>query len=194
MAGITAGTVAAVAAITSAVAGVASATVSGISNYQANKVQEAQNKYNAEAELQAQKQAFQEESLNSTQHYRAVRHEIASGQNMMSAFGNIGTSAESAGRSAYFNLAEDLSALRYRYGAEAMKHKNAALNYKYNAAVNKQNRKMGVLASALNVTSAAASGVSGLYSKGYIGGSKSPKLSGYTGAVSNNGLYGAWAG
>ena len=194
MAGITASTVATYAAIAAAVAGAASATVSGVSNYRSGKVQEAQNKYNEAAEREAQKQAFQEESLNSTQHYRAVRHEIASGQNMMSAFGNIGTSAESAGRSAYFNLAEDLSALRYRYGAEAMKHKNAAVNYKYNALVNKQNRKMGVLASSLNVASSVASGVSGLYSAGYIGGSKTPKLSGYTGAVSNDGMYGAWAG
>lgn len=166
MASIAASSVAAYAAIAAAVAGVASATVQGVSNYQQGKVAEAQNKINEAQELEAQKQAFQEESLNSTQHYRAVRHEIAAGQNMMSGGGNIGTSAESALRGGYFNLSEDLSALRYKYGAEAAGHKTSALNYKYNAKQEKKNRHMGVLASGINVTGAAAKGVSGAYDAG----------------------------
>lgn len=166
MAGITASSVAAYAAIAAAAAGVASATVQGVSNYQQGKVTEAQNRINEAQELEAQKQAFQEESLNSSQHYRRVRHEMAEGQNLMGAFGNIGTSAESASRGGYFNLAEDLSALRYKYGAEAAGHKTAALNYKYNANVAKKNRRMGVLASGINVTGAAAKGVSGMYDAG----------------------------
>lgn len=166
MASITAASVAAYAAVAAAVAGTASAVVSGVSNYQAGKVQEAQNKFNEQQELQAQKQAFQEESLNSTQHYRAVRQEMAAGQNMMAGMGNLGTSAESALRGGYFNLSEDLSALRYRYGAEAAGHATAALNYKYNAKVAKRNRKVGVLASSINTTSAVASGVNNVSSAG----------------------------
>ena len=158
--------VAAGAAIVSAIAAVASATVQGVSNYQQGKVAEAQNRINEAQELEAQKQAFQEESLNASQHYRAVRHEIAAGQNMMSGSGNIGTSAESALFGGYFNLSEDLSALRYKYGAEAAGHKTSALNYRYNADVAKKNRRMGVLASGINVAGATAKGVSGTYYAG----------------------------
>lgn len=149
------------AAAIAAIAAVAGSTVQGISNYQAGKVEEAQHKINAAQELQAQKQAFQEESLNSTQRYRAARHEIAAGQNLMAGAGNIGTSAESALRGGYFNLSEDLSALKYKYDAEAAGHKTAALNYQYNAKVAKRNRKMGVLASGINTVGAGA--------KGYVG-------------------------
>lgn len=185
----TASTVAAYAAVAAAVAGTASAVVSGVSNYQAGKVQEAQNKFNEQQERQAQKQAFQEESLNSTQHYRAVRHEIASGLNMMTGQGNIGTSAESALTGAHFNLAEDLSALRYRYGAEAAGHATAALNYKYNAAVAKRNRRVGVLASSINTIGAAARGVSNIYGTGMLGGKTTPRTT-FSGPVTNDGMYG----
>lgn len=160
-------TVAVVSAVVAAVAATAGSVVAGVSNYQAGKVQEAQNKFNEQQELQAQKQAFQEESLNSSQHYRAVRHEIAAGQNMMAGLGNLGTSAESALRGAHFNLSEDLSALRYRYGAEAAGHATAALNYKYNAKVAKRNRRVGVLASSINTVGTAAKGVSNIYGAGY---------------------------
>jgi enoyl-CoA hydratase/carnithine racemase len=120
----------------------------------------------AKAQLEAEKQAHQEESLNATQHYRAARHEIAAGQNLLAGMGNIGTSAESALRGGYFNLSEDLSALRYKYGAEAAGHRTEALNYKYNADVTKKNRRVGVLASGINVTGAAAKGVTGMYKAG----------------------------
>lgn len=163
----TAATVSTIAAITAAAAATTGAIVAGVSNYQAGKVQEAQNEFNYQQELQAQKQAFQEESLNSSQHYRAVRHEIAAGQNMMAGLGNLGTSAESALRGAHFNLSEDLSALRYRYGAEAAGHETAALNYKYNAKVARTNRRMGVLASSINTVGTAAKGVSNIYGAGY---------------------------
>ena len=166
MASIAASSVAAYAAIAAAAAATAGAVVQGVSNYQQGKVAEAQNKINMEQELEAEKQAHQEESLNSTQHYRAIRHEIAAGQNLMSGGGNIGTSAESALRGGYFNLSEDLSALRYRYGAEAAGHKTAALNYRHNAHIAKNNRKTGVLASGINTTAAAASGATGVYKSG----------------------------
>jgi hypothetical protein len=181
------------AAIVAAVAATTGAVVQGVSNYQAGKVQEAQNNFNAQQEEQARKQAFQEESLNSSQHYRAVRHEMASGLNEMLGMGNVGTSTESAIRGGHFNLAEDLSALRYRYGAEAANHETGALNYRYNAGIAKRNRKVGVLASSLNTVSAAANGVLGYYNAGGFSGSPKVKNT-YKGAVTNNGMYGAWAG
>ena len=149
------------AAVISAIASVAGATVAGVSNYRAGKVEEFENRVNEAQELEAQKQAFQEESLNSSQHYRSVRHEMAEGQNLMAGMGNIGTSAESASRGGYFNLAEDISALRYKYGSKAASHKTAALNYKYNANVAKNNRRVGVLASGINVVGAGAKGYTG---------------------------------
>lgn len=182
-------TVAAVSAVVAAVAATAGSVVAGVSNYQAGKVQEAQNEFNYKQELQAQKQAFQEESLNSSQHYRAVRHEIAAGQNMMAGLGNLGTSAESALRGAHFNLSEDLSALRYRYGAEAAGHATAALNYKYNAKVAKRNRRVGVLASSINTIGTAAKGVSSLYTGGYLGSKSTPRTT-FADPVTNNGMYG----
>ena len=147
-----------VAALVAAASATAGAVVQGVSNYQQGKVAEAQNKFNAAAEKEAQKQAYQEESLNSTQQYRAGRQEIAAGLNLMENAGNVGTSAESALRGGYFNLSEDISALRYKYENEAIGHGTAALNYKYNAKVANKNRKIGVLASSINTTSAASEG------------------------------------
>lgn len=160
------------AAVISAVAAVAGATIQGVSNYQQGKVEEAQQKINAAQELEAQKRAFQEESLNSSQHYRMTRHDIAAGQNMMSSGGIAGTSAESALRGGYFNLSEDISALRYKYGAEAANHKTAALNYKYNAGVAKSNRRVGVLASGINTVGAGARGYMGYRKAGGTWGSQ----------------------
>lgn len=181
-----------IAAITAAVASTAGAVMQGVSNYQQGKVAEAQSKINAAQDLQAEKQAFQEESLNASQHYRMTRHEIASGLNMMLASGNVGASTEAALRGGYFNLSEDLSALRYKYGAEAAGHKTSALNNYYNARIQKKNRRIGVLASGINVTGAAAKGVMGIYSAGALT-SKAPGNT-YKGAVTNDGMYGAWAG
>lgn len=162
----TASSIAAYAAMAAAVAATASATVQGVSNYQQGKVAEAEANINREQSLQSQKQAYQEESLNSTQHYRAVRHEIASGLNAMLAGGNIGTSAESATRNAYFNLSEDLSALRYKYGAEAANYGTQANMYGQHAKTAKNNRRMGVLASGINIAGTVAKGSYGVYEAG----------------------------
>lgn len=164
----TAAVVSAYAAMAAAIAGTASAVVTGVQAHQAGKVQEAQARFNRDQELEAEKQAHQEESLNATQHYRAVRHEMAAGQNMMIGLGNVGTSAESALRGGYFNLSEDLSALRYKYDREAVSHLNAANNYNYNKKIAIHNRRSGVLASSINVASAAAKGVSGMSDAGWF--------------------------
>jgi hypothetical protein len=196
----TASSIAAYAAIAAAVAGTAGAVVQGVSDYEQGKFAEAEANINRAQALQSQKQAHQEESLNSSQHYRMVRHEIAEGQNVMSASGNIGTSAESALRGAYFNLSEDVSALKYKYGAEAAVYGTQANMYAQHAKMARRNRRVGVLGSALNVTATAARGVTDLYSAGILGSSKSPsvlnekpgKVTGYKGAVSNSGMYGAY--
>ena len=157
-----------IAAYVSAIAAVAGAATAGVSANQQGKTQEAQARYNRDVELEAEKQAHQEESLNSTQHYRKVRHEIAAGQNLMAGFGNIGTTAEAALQGAYFNLSEDLSALRYRYGAEAQGHANAAKNYNYNKKTAILNRKIGVLSSSIKTVGAGAKGYTDLYEGGHI--------------------------
>ena len=189
-----------IAGVTAAVASTAGAVVQGVSDYEQGKFAEAEANINRAQALQSQKQAYQEESLNSSQHYRMVRHEIAEGQNVMSASGNIGTSAESALRGAYFNLSEDISALKYKYGAEAAVYGTQANMYAQHAKMARRNRRVGVLGSALNVAATAGRGVTNLYSAGILGSSKSPsalnekpgKVTGYKGAVSNSGMYGAY--
>lgn len=186
-----------IAAVTAAVASTAGAVVQGVSNYQQGKFAEAEANINREQSLQSQKQAYQEESLNSTQRYRAARQEIASGLNSMLAGGNIGTSTESALRGAYFNLSEDLSAMKYKYDAEAAKYGTQANMYGQHASMARRNRRIGLLATGLNVTATAARGVYGVANiMGYGTSlpskpSKPGKVTGYTGAVTNNGMYGA---
>lgn len=199
MAGITAGTVATYAAITAAVASTAGAVVKGVTDYNAGKIEEAQNKINAAQARNAATQTYQEESLNATQHYRAVRQEIASGQNRMAGSGNIGTSADVATTRAYFNLSEDLSALRYRYDNEAAGYLTQGKNFDFNANAAAYNRRMGVLANSINTVGTAAKGVTQLYTAGQLntvlgaGGSKKPRVT-VTEAVDDSGMYGAWSG
>lgn len=144
-------------AVVSAVAATTSAVVQGVQNYEGNEFAEAEAKINEAQAKQSQKQAFQESSLNSTQVYRAGRHDLATGMNLMSAMGLIGTSSESAYRAGAFNLAEDLSAMKYRYGSEAAKYGTQAKMYKQNADMYAHNKHMGVLASSINTVGVAAS-------------------------------------
>lgn len=145
-------------AVTSAVAATTGAVIQGVQNYQASEYAEAESKINAAQAKESQKQAYQESSLNSTQAYRAGRHDLASGANLMSAMGMIGTSAESAYRAGAFNLAEDLSAMKYRYSAEAAKYGTQAKTYEKNAETYAHNKRLGVLASSINTIGTAASG------------------------------------
>ena len=148
-----------IAAITAAAMSATGAVIEGINAEAQGNFAKQEAKINKELSLQAQKQAYQEESLNATQRYRAGRHDLAEGTNMMSAMGNIGTSAQSALFEGAFNLSEDLSALRYKYDAEAAKHGTQANMYGKNAEMADYNRKMGVLASSIKTTGAIASGV-----------------------------------
>lgn len=187
-------TVMSIAAVTAAVASTAGAVVQGVQNYDANSFAEREAQINREQALQNQKQAYQESSLNRTQAYRAGRHDLARGANSMAAMGNIGTSAESAYREGAFNLAEDLSAMKYRYDAEAAKYGTQANMYGQHAEMARRNRRLGLLASSLNVTGAAARGVMSVgMAHGWNNAAPKPHST-YTGAVDNSGMYGAWAG
>lgn len=188
----TASTVMAYAAIAAAVASTAAATVQGVQNYQQGKFAEAEAKINKAQAEQSQKQAFQEESLNTTQQYRAGRHDLATGANLMAAHGNLGTSAESAFLGGAFNLAEDLSAMKYRYDAEAANYGTQANMYGQHSKMAKHNRRMGVLASSINVAGTAAQGTYNTMSAmGYRPSTKTktPKTT-FSGAVTNDGMYG----
>lgn len=187
-------------AITSAVASTAGAIVNGVQNYQANQYAEAEAKINRAQVLESRKRTYIEESLNSTQRYRAGRHDLATGANMMAAMGNIGTSAESAYREGAFNLAEDLSALKYKYDVEAANYGTQANMYDQHAKMAAYNRRMGLLASSINVASTAASGAYNYMDmKGYrlpvktetrkMSTRGTPKTYG----VSSGGLYGLWS-
>jgi cellobiose-specific phosphotransferase system component IIA len=186
-----------IAAITAVAATAAGAVVEGIQVNQQGKFAEAEAKINRAQALQSQKQAYQEESLNVTQRYRAGRHDLATGANMMSASGNIGTSAQSALYEGAFNLSEDLSALKYKYDAEAAKYGTQANMYKQHAKMADYNRRMGILASSIkgvgNTSMAVlAAGKTMGWGAG-AGGASTPRTT-YTGAVDNSGMYGAWGG
>ena len=148
-----------IAAATAAIASTAGSVMQGIQNYQEGKFNEAEANINREQALQSQKQAYQEESLNRTQRYRAGRHDLATGANTMAGMGMFGTSAESAYREGAFNLAEDLSALKYKYDAEAAKYGTQAKMYGQHARMARHNRHMGVLASSINTVGTAAKGL-----------------------------------
>lgn len=152
-------TVMTVSAIVAAVAATGTAVVEGVQNYQANKYAKAEAEINEAQAEQARKQAYQEESLNATQHSRAGRHDLARGANLMAAAGNIGTSAQSAYFGGAFNLAEDLSALKYKYDAEAAKYGTQAKMYGQHAKMADYNKRMGLLASSLKTTGTASKGV-----------------------------------
>lgn len=188
-----------VAAITAAVASTAGAVVQGVQNYQQGKFEEAEANINRAQALQSKKQAYQEESLNRTQQYRAGRHDLATGANTMAGMGMFGTSAETAYNEGAFNLAEDLSAMKYRYDAEAAKYGTQANMYGQHARMARHNRRLGLLASSLNVTGTAARGVLGVgMTQGWgAGGAAKSGAAGkttFTGARTADGMYGTSGG
>lgn len=115
-------------------------------------------KMNAKAEEYAAEMAYQEGSLSESMTRLQGRENISSGVAAMSAFGNIGTSAQSAIREGAFNLDKDLAAIRYKYYNEAIQHKNQAKIYRYNADTLKENAKDAKLSGFLGVATAIGSG------------------------------------
>lgn len=184
-----------IAAATAAIASTAGSIAQGVQNYQEGKFNEAEANINREQALQSQKQAYQEESLNRTQRYRAGRHDLATGANTLAGMGFIGTSAESAYREGAFNLAEDLSALKYKYDAEAAKYGTQAKMYGQHARMARHNRRMGVLASSINTVGTAAKGVASFgMAAGWGAPTTSTPKTTYSGAIDKSGMYGAYAG
>lgn len=123
---------------------------------------------NAQQERWAAEQAYQEGAMAVNQQTDSAQKEIATGVAAMSAAGNIGTSAQSAIMQGYFNLSKDVSAINYKYGNEAIQHKNKANMLEYNSAISEANRKNRILSSYL---SAGKSLVSGVAMGAYYGGS-----------------------
>ena len=122
---------------------------------------------NAQQERWAAEQAYQEGAMAVNQATDSARKEIATGVASMSAANNIGTSAQAALMQGYFNLGKDVSAINYKYGNEAIQHKNKAKILEYNSKVSEDNRKNRILSSYL---SASTSFVSGLAKAAEYGG------------------------
>lgn len=118
-----------------------------------------QNRINAQQELWAAEQAYQEGAMAVNMATDSARKEIATGVAGMSAAGNIGTSAQSALMQGYFNLGKDVSAINYKYGNEAIVHKNRATMFDYNATVLEKNRKSRILSSWLSAGTSLAGGL-----------------------------------
>lgn len=114
---------------------------------------------NAQQERWAAEQAYQEGAMAVNQKTDSARKEIATGVASMSASNNIGTSAQAALMQGYFNLGKDVSAINYKYGNEAIQHKNKANILEYNSAVSEANRKNRILSSWLSAGTSFASGL-----------------------------------
>lgn len=144
-----------------ATAGVLKATgdvMSGVFDAQAIDAQTKEYKMNAQQSRYAARQAYQEGAMAINQQTDAARKEIATGVASMSAAGNIGTSAQAALIQGYFNLGKDVSALKYKYGNEAIQHINRANILDYNAGISESNRKNRILSSWLGAGTSLVSG------------------------------------
>jgi hypothetical protein len=182
------------AAIISLVLSVAATTYQAVNQYQNAKIQEKQAEANAQqAEYEAQMER-NAEAMNATRTRRDARARIAAAKAKYAAEGNIGESADATIEDAYVNLASDLSALHFNSENRAIQSENESLMYNFNSKVARLNKTSAVIGGSLNTAAAVASSISGGYASGAFGGGSTPKVTGYTGAVSNNGMYGAWAG
>ena len=169
-----------------------SEAVSGIYDAQAMDAQTQEYKINAQQSRYAAEQAYQEGAMSVNQATLSARQEIGTGKAAMSAFGNIGTSAQAAIVQSYMNLGKDVSAINYKYGNEARQYKNKAAMLEYNAEISEINRKNRITSSWLKSGLEIAETFGSAAAMGAFG--RTPKLTGFTGAVSNDGMYGAWGG
>ncbi|MBO5833886.1 MAG: hypothetical protein J6R22_02940 [Alphaproteobacteria bacterium] len=169
-----------------------SEVVSGMYEAQAMDAQTQEYKINAKQSRYAAEQAYQEGAMSVNQATLSARQEIGSGIASMSASGNIGTSAQAAIVQSYMNLGKDVSAINYKYGNEARLHKNKAAMLEYNADISEINRKNRITSSWLKAGAEVAKSIG---SAAFMGGfSGTPKVTGFTDAVTNDGMYGAWGG
>lgn len=113
---------------------------------------------NAQQERYAAEMAYAEGSLNSSMVRLQGRENIAAGTAVMSAMGNVGTSAQAAIREGAFNLDKDLAAIRYKYYNEAIQHKNQAVIYEHNAKILDKNAEDAQLSGFLGMVSSITGG------------------------------------
>ena len=88
------------------------------------------------------------------------------------------------------NLEKDLAAISYKYTNESIQKKNAAAIQRYNAKIRKRGRTNALIGGLLNTGSTALGAAVTAAGLGLFG----TKGSTFTGAVTNDGMYGAWAG
>ena len=182
------------AAIISAVLAAAAGTYQTINAYQNAKIQQRQaeaNTQQAEYEAQMERSA---EAMNANNLRRDARARIAAAKAKYAAEGNIGESADATIEDAYVNLSSDLSALHFNSENRAIQAENQAAMYRYNAKTAQYNKTSAIIGGSLNTAASVASSITAGYKSGAFGGSSTPRVSGYTGAVTNDGMYGAWAG
>ena len=182
------------ATIISLVMSAVAAAWSNVNAYQNAKVQEREAEANAQqAEYEAQMER-NAEAMNATKTRREARARIAAARAKYAAYGNVGESADATIDDAYVNLASDLSALHFNSENRAIQAENQAKMYRFNAKVARRNKTSAIIGGALGVSAATSNGVTSGYTSGAFGSGSTSKVTGYSGAVSNNGMYGAWGG
>ena len=151
--------------------GVLDATSVGLkayNDYQSAEVERQQNLYNAKMSEYDAQLARSEYAMNAGLLRESTRREIASAENIMSATGNIGPSADAVVIDSYFNLGKDLSSMKYQYDNTAINALNRAKNYRYNAEVARKNKTSAIIGGVIDVPVSIAGNVLGAYNLGLI--------------------------
>jgi hypothetical protein len=191
---------AATTAIITAVASTGAAIMDTVSNVQQQRAAEKLANTNAKIAEGEAAAARMEYAQNASVYRSHARRQTASAEAGMTAAGNIGSSAEATALDSVYNLSKDLSALRYNHDSRAVSALNQAENYRYNAEVARMNKTSAIIGGSLNTVAAAGQSLTSAYSAGLLGGNlpkyetRPGKVTGYRGAVSNSGMYGAWGG
>jgi hypothetical protein len=191
---------AATTAIITAVASTGAAIMDTVSNVQQQRAAEKLANTNAKIAEGEAAAARMEYAQNASIYRSNARRQTASAEAGMTAAGNIGSSAEATALDSVYNLSKDLSALRYNHDSRAVSALNQAENYRYNAEVARMNKTSAIIGGSLNTVAAAGQSLTSAYSAGLLGGNlpkyetRPGKVTGYRGAVSNSGMYGAWGG
>lgn len=146
--------------------------------------------YNAQQLEYEAMMAYAERSTAINQQLARGRADIATGQEAMSSAGNVGASAQSQVFGSAMNLEKDLAAISYKYTNEAIQKKNAAAIQRYNAKIHKRGRTNALIGGLLNIGGSVLSSVGTAGTMGLFGTGGST----FADAVTNDGMYGAWAG
>lgn len=144
----------------------ASSIMQGMTNAQNEDASAKEAGYNSVQERNAAKQSFAEGAMAVNSQAEKGKEAIATGSNIMSSNGNIGSSAQSQLLKSAFNLDKDLSAINYKYAGEAINHKNQAKLYDYSAKVSRKNRLSAALGSFIGAGAGATNGITNFYKEG----------------------------